>query len=188
MYLITLGCCYRNGPATPGVELIGLSVWEFRGLSVPGHLTPGNGASNASRTTYGIPSCIAAVQMFCHPFQIDEVFRCIVEQLVTPRSLRSALSLAMCCKSLTDLSLSALWERQKRLSTLIKVLPPDAWTYRETDSDAGELVGHPRSHGSFRAQYSLLCSIDDLTRYHIAGMGKVEEVRVVDARTRISRG
>lgn len=137
--------------------------------------------------TCSIPSCITIVQMFCHPFQVDEVFRCIVEQLVA-RSPRSALSLAMCCKSLTDLSLSVLWERQKRLSTLIKVLPPDAWTYQETDSYAGELVGRPRSHRSFRPRCSLLRSLDDLTGYHIAGMGKVEEVRVVDARTRISRG
>ena len=79
--------------------------------------------------------------MSSHPFQVDEVFRFIVEQLVA-LSPSSALSLALCCKSLTDLSLSVLWERQKRLSTLIKVLPPDAWTYQETDSPAGELVGY----------------------------------------------
>ena len=80
--------------------------------------------------------------MSSHPFQVDEVFRFIVEQLVA-LSPSSALSLALCCKSLTDLSLSVLWERQKRLSTLIKVLPPDAWMYQETDSPAGELVGYP---------------------------------------------
>lgn len=78
--------------------------------------------------------------MPCHPFQVDEVFRFIVEQLVA-LSPGSALSLALCCRSLTDMSLSVLWERQKRLSILIKVLPPDAWTYQETDSPAGELVG-----------------------------------------------
>jgi len=127
--------------------------------------------------------------MSCHPFQVDEVFRCIVEQLV-PRSPRSALSLALCCKSFADISLGVLWEQQKRLSTLIKVLPPDAWAYQETDSYAGELVGHPRplSHGQFRVQHSLLRSVDNLAGSHIAGVGKVEEVRVVDARTRIPRG
>jgi hypothetical protein len=95
--------------------------------------------------TRRIPSCGTAVQMPCHPFQVDEVFRFIVEQLVA-LSPRCVLSLALCCKSLTDMSLSVLWERQKRLSTLIKVLPPDAWTYQETDSTAGELVGRPHFH------------------------------------------
>lgn len=82
-----------------------------------------------------------------HPFQVDEVFRSIVEELVV-LSPSSVLSLALCCKSLTDLSLSVLWEQQKRLSTLIKVLPPDAWTYEETDSPAGELVGHTHLYDS----------------------------------------
>ena len=108
-------------------------------------------------TTRRRPSCGTAVQMSCHPFQVDEVFRFIVEQLVALDS-RSALSLALCCKSLKDLSLSALWERQKRLSTLIKVLPPDAWAYQETDSPVGELVGYPRSTGYFSldAQFPVL--------------------------------
>lgn len=79
--------------------------------------------------------------MSCHPFQVDEVFRSIVEELVA-LSPTSTLSLALCCKSLTDLSLSGLWERQNKLSVLIKVLPSDAWAYQETDSSAGELVGH----------------------------------------------
>lgn len=83
--------------------------------------------------------------MPCHPFQVDEVFRLIVEQLVA-LGPGSALSLALCCKSLTDMSLSVLWERQRRLSTLIKVLPPDAWAYQETDSPAGELVGYSHFH------------------------------------------
>ena len=84
------------------------------------------------------------------------MFRLIVEQLVVlgPRSI---LSLALSCKSLTDVSLSVLWERQRRLSTLIKVLPPDAWTYQETDSPAGELVGysHFRDHPMVNAQTSV---------------------------------
>lgn len=98
--------------------------------------------------------------MSCHPFQLDEVFRIIVEQLVA-LSPRSALSLALCCKSLTDPSLSVLWEQQKRLSTLVKVLPPDVWVYQETDSPTGELVGHPRFRGSRCAQCAVLRYVDD---------------------------
>ena len=93
------------------------------------------------------PSRKTALLMPSHPFQVDEVFRSIVEELVV-LSPSSVLSLALCCKSLTDLSLSVLWEQQKRLSTLIKVLPPDAWTYEETDSPAGELVGHTHLYDS----------------------------------------
>ena len=100
------------------------------------------------------PSRKTAVLMPSHPFQVDEVFRSIVEELVL-LSPSSVLSLALCCKSLTDLSLSVLWEQQKRLSTLIKVLPPDAWTYEETDSPAGELVGHNHSYGSCSTLNSL---------------------------------
>jgi len=125
--------------------------------------------------------------MSSHPFQVDEVFRIIVEQLVALKP-RSALSLALCCKSLTDVSLSVLWERQKRLSTLIKVLPPDAWAYRETDSPAGELVSHLRFPRSLCAQCSVLRAVDDLAEYLAARMGEFEEIRVVDARTQIPRG
>ena len=91
-----------------------------------------------------------------HLFQVDDVFRLVVEELDF-LSARSTLSLALSCKSLTDLSLSVLWERQKKLSTLIKVLPPDAWAYEETDSLAGELVGHRRfrNHPMFIAQSSV---------------------------------
>ena len=134
-----------------------------------------------------IPSCRTVVQMPCHPFQVDEVFRLIVEQLVA-LSLRSGLSLALCCKSLTDIPLSVLWERQKRLSTLIKVLPPDAWTYQETDSPAGELVCHPHLPDHSVINFSDLRSVDDPAGYLIAGMGKPRKIRVMDARTRIPRG
>lgn len=94
----------------------------------------------------------AIVRMSCHPFQVDEVFRPIVEDLIA-LSPASVLSLALCSKSLTDVSLSVLWERQKRLSTLIKVLPADAWMYEETDSPTGELVSHNRfrNHLTFSA-------------------------------------
>lgn len=86
--------------------------------------------------------------MSCHPFQVDEVFRSIVEELVV-LSPRCALSLALCCSSLTDVSLSVLWERQKKLSVLVKVLPPDAWAYEETESPMGQLVGHNRVQSYF---------------------------------------
>ena len=125
--------------------------------------------------------------MACHPFQVDEVFRFVVEQLVA-LSPRSALSLALCCKSLTDMSLSVLWERQRKLSTLIKVLPPNAWAYQETDSPAGELVGHPDFYESSCDKRSDLGSVDGPAGYLIAGMGKPDEIRVMDARTRIPRG
>jgi len=125
--------------------------------------------------------------MSCHPFQVDEVFRFIVEQLVA-LSPSSALPLALCCKSLTDISLSVLWERQKLLSTLIKVLPPDAWAYQETDSTSGELVCHSSFHRSFYAQRSDLRSVDNLAGYIVERMGKIAEICVVDARTRIPRG
>lgn len=85
--------------------------------------------------------------MSCHPLLVDEVFRSIVEELIA-LSPRTVLSLALCCSSLTDVPLSVLWERQKRLSTLVKVLPPDAWAYEETESPTGQLVGRnrPQSH------------------------------------------
>lgn len=86
--------------------------------------------------------------MSCHPLQVDEVFRCIVEELVA-LSPRDVVFLASCSKSLTDISLSILWERQKKLSTLVKVLPPDAWAYEETESPTGQLVGRNRFPNRF---------------------------------------
>ena len=81
--------------------------------------------------------------MSYHLFQVDELLRPIVEDLIA-LSPASVLSLALCSKYLTDVALSVLWERQKRLSTLIKVLPADAWTYEETNSPTGELASHNR--------------------------------------------
>ena len=125
----------------------------------------------------------STVQMTCHPLLVDEVFRSIVEELIA-LSPRTVLSLALCCSSLTDVPLSVLWERQKRLSTLVKVLPCDAWAYEETESPAGQLVG--RNHFQSHLQSTLnLPFVDHFTEYLAGRMGEAEEICFVDARTSI---
>lgn len=119
--------------------------------------------------------------MSCHPLQVDEVLRSIVEEVISLNP-RSVLSLALCCSYLTDVSLSVLWEQQRKLSTLIKVLPPDAWAYEETQSPAGQLVSLNRPRpGSCRVRCSVIRFADDRTGYIVGRMGKVEEIRFMDA-------
>ena len=62
-----------------------------------------------------------------HPiFQIDELLRLIIDELVKT-SRRSAVSLALTCRSLEEPTLSSLWREQLSLHRLIAVLPNTIW-------------------------------------------------------------
>ena len=58
-----------------------------------------------------------------HPlFEIDELIRPIIDDLVEI-SPRTAVSLALTCRSLEEPTLSSLWKRQPSLDVLLMVLP-----------------------------------------------------------------
>ena len=62
-----------------------------------------------------------------HPFfEIDDLVRPVIDDLVKT-SRRSAVSLALTCRSLEEPALSSLWKRQNSLIILVKVLPNHAW-------------------------------------------------------------
>ena len=74
--------------------------------------------------------------MPCSIFEIDELVRLVIEQLVAS-SRRTAVSLALTCRSLEEPSLSSLWKQQKSLLVLIKVLPDHIW---EVDENTFESI------------------------------------------------
>lgn len=58
-----------------------------------------------------------------HPiFQIDELLRLVVEELVET-SPPAVVSLALACRSLEEPTLSSLWKSQHSLCDLLLVLP-----------------------------------------------------------------
>ena len=57
---------------------------------------------------------------------VDEILREVTARVAYTHS-PTALSLACCAKFLEEPALSALWEYQQGLPTLIKTLPPDSW-------------------------------------------------------------
>jgi len=59
-------------------------------------------------------------------FKISELSRAIAGRL-TSVSQESTVNLACTCRYLEEPVLSALWETQPRLSTLLKVLPEVIW-------------------------------------------------------------
>ena len=59
-------------------------------------------------------------------FKVSELTRIIASQLVLT-SQESAVNLACTCRCLEEPALSALWEIQASLHTLLKVLPKANW-------------------------------------------------------------
>ena len=58
---------------------------------------------------------------------VDEILRLIACELVASKGRTTAVALACCCKNFEDPVLDALWERQDRLTPLLKSLPGDVW-------------------------------------------------------------
>jgi hypothetical protein len=63
---------------------------------------------------------------------VDEIVRRIAEHLLDPDDKSSSLAFSLCCRPLSDPVLDVLWELQKDLVTLFKVLPPDVWEVDDT--------------------------------------------------------
>ena len=62
-----------------------------------------------------------------HIFELDEILRLIAVHL-TSISLKGALSLACCCKTLSAPVLDTMWgEEQEDLVTLLKTFPCSVW-------------------------------------------------------------
>jgi len=64
-----------------------------------------------------------------HVLKISELTRLIASQLVLI-SQKSAVNLACVCRSLEEPNLSALWETQSSLFTLLGILPEGTWELR----------------------------------------------------------
>jgi len=64
--------------------------------------------------------------------KISELTRVIASQL-TSLSRRSAVNLACVCRYLEEPVLSTLWEEQRTLYTLLKVLPEETWHFERYD-------------------------------------------------------
>lgn len=63
-----------------------------------------------------------------HPcLNVDEIFRLFAHELVSSEAKATAVALACCCKSFEEPVLDALWERQDRLTPLLKCFPRDVW-------------------------------------------------------------
>ncbi|KAF9648751.1 hypothetical protein BDM02DRAFT_3186859 [Thelephora ganbajun] len=66
-----------------------------------------------------------------HPvFQIDELLRLVVDELVETRQ-QAAISFALTCRSLEEPTLSSLWKHQDSLTDLLKVLPNHTWVHED---------------------------------------------------------
>ena len=68
-------------------------------------------------------------------FKISELSRDIASQLIYV-SQKSTLNLACTSRYLEEPVLSTLWETQRRLSTLLKVLPEGTWKNEYIESKA----------------------------------------------------
>ena len=66
-------------------------------------------------------------------FKISELTRVIASQL-TLIDPKSAVNLACACRYLEEPALSALWETQFSLCTLLIVLPEETWVWDDTAS------------------------------------------------------
>jgi len=66
--------------------------------------------------------------------KINELTRHIASQLVLV-SRKSAVNLACTCRSLEEPVLSTLWETQRSLITLLRVLPEETWEHQHPERD-----------------------------------------------------
>jgi len=65
-------------------------------------------------------------------FKISELTRTIASQLISV-SRGSAVNLALVCRYLEEPVLSTLWEEQRSLYTLLRVLPEETWYFEYYD-------------------------------------------------------
>ena len=72
-------------------------------------------------------------------FKISELTRLIASQLVLI-SRRSTMNLACTCRALEEPTLSTLWETQRSLFTLLKVLPRENRKYQPLRLGPGKRV------------------------------------------------
>ena len=63
-------------------------------------------------------------------FKISELTRHIASQLVLIDGRRSAVNLACACRCLEEPVLSTLWETERSMDTLLRVLPEGTWELR----------------------------------------------------------
>ena len=63
-----------------------------------------------------------------HPcLNVDEILRLLACELVASEAKATAAALACCCKSFGEPVLDALWEKQERLTPLLKCIPQEVW-------------------------------------------------------------
>jgi len=63
-----------------------------------------------------------------HPcLSVDEILRLFACELVGSEAKATAVALACCCKSFEEPVLDVLWEKQERLTPLLKCNPRDVW-------------------------------------------------------------
>jgi len=78
-----------------------------------------------------------------HPiFRIDELTKLVIDELVET-SRPAAVSFALTCRSLEELTLSLLWREQLFLTVLVRVLPGHTWV--ENKHDEGSVIVSGRS-------------------------------------------
>jgi len=146
-----LACVPRRGQFSHTLGLYGIlsatqlgahRFWQGFGLNVcacqfvrttePGCASLAIADSTSLNTTRTIlSSMLASVTslplLMPHPIlEINELLRLVVDALVQT-SPRSAVSFALTCQSLEELTLSSLWKEQRSLTHLMKVLPAHTW-------------------------------------------------------------
>jgi len=63
-----------------------------------------------------------------HPcLNVDEILRLFAHELVVSEAKATAVALACCCKNFEEPVLDPLWEKQERLTPLLKCFPQDVW-------------------------------------------------------------
>jgi len=65
--------------------------------------------------------------------KISELTRFIASQLVFTRSRKSAVNLACACRCLEEPVLSTLWETERSMDTLLRVLPKGTWQFKRLE-------------------------------------------------------
>lgn len=74
-------------------------------------------------------------------FKIWELARLIASQLAVIRGHKSAVNLACACRYLEEPVLSALWETQRSLTTLLELLPGENHRYDHEMTPTGSVCG-----------------------------------------------
>lgn len=110
------------------------AVYRVRGAATAFHRTV-----EAVATSYHGRQVLIAATMTqdnapLRVLKISELTRAIASQLVSYRR-RGAACLARTCRYLEEPALSALWETQQSLFTLLKVLPKGNWRIDGTGQD-----------------------------------------------------